>query len=119
MESPARKGFRPQQSRPWQTRDRGRTSSLILKRAGQALMELSPETFKPPEHNSVPNPPERVKVKVQVMQRVKGGRVHFASHVQMPQVGARTGAARMTPAARIRWTIVLRVPRILDVEAPF
>ena len=38
----------------------------LLTLAGQALgsMELQPETFKPPELNSLPNPPEGVKVKL-------------------------------------------------------
>ena len=35
-------------------------------------MEREPETFKPPKRYSVPNLPQSVKVKVQVMQRVKG-----------------------------------------------
>jgi hypothetical protein len=46
-------------------------------------MEREPETFKPPEHNSVPNLPQSVKVKVQVMQRVKGGRVDLPGLEQM------------------------------------
>src|ERR1700676_5597777 len=40
--------------------------------AYQGAAECAPEIFKLPEHNSLPNPPQRVKVKVQVVQRVKG-----------------------------------------------
>ena len=40
-------------------------------------MELAAEFFKRAEHYSLPNPPHGVKVKVQIMQRVKGGRVDF------------------------------------------
>jgi hypothetical protein len=51
-------------------------------------MERQPETFKPPKHYSVPNPANRVKVKVQVMQRVKGGGVDFPGLKKMPKIGA-------------------------------
>jgi hypothetical protein len=54
--------------------------------AGQALMKRYPETFEPPKRYSVPNRHECVKVKVQVMQRVKRGRAHFAGHEEVPQV---------------------------------
>jgi hypothetical protein len=46
-------------------------------------MERSPETFEPPKRYSVSNLPNSVKVKVQVMQRVKGGRVDFAGGEKM------------------------------------
>ena len=68
--------------------------------AGQALMEREPETFKPPKRYSVPNPAESVKVKVQIMQRVKGGRVHLAGQKKMTQIRARAGAARVAGARR-------------------
>ena len=50
-------------------------------------MERLPETLEPTELNSLPNPPHGVKVKVQIMQRVKGRRRHLAGHEEMPQVG--------------------------------
>ena len=50
-------------------------------------MERQPETVKPPERYSVPNPTQGVKVKVEVMQRVKGGRVDIVRHVQMSKIG--------------------------------
>jgi hypothetical protein len=46
-------------------------------------MECYPETFKPPKRYTFPNPAEGVKVKVQVMQRVKGGRVDLAGLKEM------------------------------------
>src|SRR6185437_14964718 len=84
-----------------------------------ALMERCPETFKPLKRYSVPNLSERVKVKVQVMQRVKGGRVDFAGLEKVPQISTRAGPARMATARRIRGTIVLGVPRILNIDRPF
>src|SRR5712691_6111449 len=84
---------------------------------GPALMERQPETFKPPEHYSVPNPPHGVKVKVEVMQRVKGCRVHLAGEEEMPQIRARGGAAGVAVACRIRRAVVLGVARVLDVDA--
>src|SRR5205809_46359 len=79
-------------------------------------MERCPETFEPLKRYSVPNLSERVKVKVQVMQRVKGRRVDFAGLKKMPQVRARTSPARITIARRIGRPIVLRIARILDID---
>ena len=80
-------------------------------------MERCPETFEPPKRYSLPNPPQGVKVKVQVMQRVKGGRVHLAGQKQVPQIGPGTGPAGVAAARRIGRPIVLGVPRVLDVDA--
>jgi hypothetical protein len=57
-----------------------------MRLAGQAVMERSSETFKPPEHYSVLNPAQSVKVKVEVMQRVKGGCVDFARQKEVAQI---------------------------------
>src|SRR5436190_23797533 len=43
-------------------------------------VECYPETFKPPKRYTFPNPAEGVKVKAQVMQRVKGRGVHLLRH---------------------------------------
>ena len=40
----------------------------VSRSAGKGLMELQAEFFKRAEHYSLPNPPHRVKVKVQIMQ---------------------------------------------------
>src|SRR6185295_15896854 len=80
-------------------------------------MERQPETVKPPERYSVPNPLQSVKVKVEVMQRVKGGRVDLVRHVQMPQVRARTGRAGVAAARRVERPIVLGITGISDVDA--
>ena len=75
-ERAAAEGCRPRHAMPM-----ANTATRIVRHheswelAGQALMERQPETFEPPKRYSVPNPPQGVKVKVQVMQRVKGGRV--------------------------------------------
>ena len=49
-------------------------------------MECYPETFEPPKHYSLSNTSHGVKVKVQVMQRVKGRRRHFAGQTGLVQV---------------------------------
>jgi hypothetical protein len=55
--------------------------------AGETLTEFQPETFEPPKRYSLPNPLQSVKVKLQIMQRVKGSRVHLAGHEEMPEIG--------------------------------
>lgn len=50
-------------------------------------MEREPEILKPPKRYSVPNPAERVKVKVQIMQRVKGRRSSLVRDEEMTEVG--------------------------------
>ena len=82
-------------------------------------MELCPETFEPLKRYSVPNLFESVKVKVQVMQRVKGRRVDFAYSKQVPQIRPGTGPAGIAIARRIRRPIILGVPRILNIDRPF
>jgi hypothetical protein len=47
-------------------------------------METLPEFFEPAERYSLPNPPHGVKVKAQIMQRVKGASGHLAGHGEMP-----------------------------------
>src|SRR5262245_51706080 len=79
----------------------------------------SPETFESPKHYSLPDTAEGVKVKGQIMQRVKGGRVDLASPEEMTEIGPRTGAARVAAAQRIGRAIVLGVLRVLDIDAPF
>jgi hypothetical protein len=46
-------------------------------------MESLPEIFEPAERYSLPNPSHGVKVKAQVMQRVKGASGHLAGHVEV------------------------------------
>src|SRR6476660_1576352 len=82
-------------------------------------MERCPETFEPLKNYSVPNLFECVKVKVQVMQRVKGRRVDFAGPKKMTQVRPGTGPAGVAMAGRIRRPVVLRVPRILNIDGAF
>src|SRR5438552_16382793 len=89
-----------------------------MRLAGQAVMERSPETFKPPEHYSVLNPAQSVKVKVEVMQRVKGRSVDFLCQEKVAQIRSRESAARVTPARRIGRAIILGVLCILDIDAP-
>ena len=63
--------------------------------------KLLPECFEGPKRYSVPDPPHGVKVKGQIMQRVKGTRGHLAGHVQVPQIGPRMAAAGVAAARRI------------------
>src|SRR5919197_2233114 len=84
-----------------------------------AIAELIAKGFEPTKRNTFSYPAQSVKVKVQVMQRVKGGRVDLPSLKQMTEIRARTGAARVATAVGVRRAIVLRVPRVLDVDASF
>src|SRR5882672_6184349 len=84
----------------------------------QAATEFQPETFKPPKRYSLSNPSDRVKVKVQVMQRVKGCPGHFSSEMKMAQIGPRVRATRVARARRIGRAVVLGEPGVPDVETP-
>src|SRR2546422_4353017 len=53
------------------------------------------------------------------MQRVKGRSVDLAREKQVPQIRTRRGPARVAGTGRVRWPVVFRVPRILDIDAPF
>jgi hypothetical protein len=64
-------------------------------------MELAAEFFKRAEHYSLPNPPHRVKVKVEIMQRVEGSSGHLADDKQMPQIGTGEVSTRVATAVRI------------------
>src|SRR5690242_5823167 len=94
-------------------------SSWIEMLAGQALAERKPETFQPPKRYSLSDTVEGVKVKVQVMQRVKGRRVQLAGREEVAKVGARARPARVARAGGIGRPVVLGVPGVLDIEAPF
>jgi hypothetical protein len=80
-------------------------------------MEREPETFKPPEHYSVPNPSHGVKVKVEVMQRVKGRRRDFSGEKQMAEIGSAKRATGVTRTVGIDRPLVFGVARVLDVDA--
>jgi hypothetical protein len=66
-------------------------------------MELAAEFFKRAEHYSLPNPPHRVKVKVEIMQRVEGGRRHLSDDKQVSQIGAGEVATGVAAAVGIGW----------------
>jgi hypothetical protein len=51
-------------------------------------MELLPELFKRPEHDSLPDTPHGVKVKVEVVNGVERRGRHLPRDVEMPQVRA-------------------------------
>ena len=78
-------------------------------------METLPEIFEPAERYSLPNPPHGVKVKAQVMQRVKGGSGHFLGLEKVVQIGPRKVAAGVAAACRIDRPVVLGKLRVLDV----
>src|SRR5688500_4812258 len=82
-------------------------------------METKPKIFEPAERYSLPNPPHGVKVKAQVMQRVKGAAGHFAGPVKVTQIGARKVAAGVTGTRRIDGPIVLRELCVLDIYCAF
>src|SRR5687768_11688451 len=72
-----------------------------------------------PKRYSVPDSPHGVKVKAEIMQRVKGARAHLAGHEDVPEISARVGAARVAAAGRIEGAIVLGVAGVADVDPPF
>src|ERR1043166_8192940 len=80
-------------------------------------MKRQPEALEPPEHYSVPNPLHGVKVKVQIMQRVKRRRADFAAHEKMAEIRATERPTRVAAAGGIGRPLVFGVARILDVEA--
>src|SRR4029078_12495301 len=82
--------------------------------AREGLMELAAEFFKRAEHYSLPNPPHRVKVKVEIMQRVEGRSGHLADDKQVTQIRTRAMSARVAAAVGIGWQEVLGVAGILD-----
>jgi hypothetical protein len=51
-------------------------------------VEFLPEILERAEHYSLPNPPHGVKVKVEIMQRVEGGRRHLAAQEEVTEVRA-------------------------------
>src|SRR5258706_3605452 len=81
------------------------------------MKELLPESIEGPKRYSVSDPPHGVKVKAEIMQRVKGACGHLPGHVEMPQIGARMRAASVTAALRIDCSSVLGKPRVLDIDA--
>ena len=91
----------------------------ILSPTRHALVKISPEILKPLKRYSVPNPPKRVKVKAQVMQRVKGGGIDFVSHVQVAQIGPGTGSTGHAPALRIERPFVFDITGVLDIDLAF
>src|SRR5215218_4752666 len=80
-------------------------------------MEREPETFKPPKRYSVPNPPHGVKVKVEVMQRVKGRRRNLAGEEKMAEIGAGKCATGVARTVLIDRPLVVAIAGILDVDA--
>src|SRR5262249_62010844 len=52
------------------------------------------------------------------MQCVKGCRVDLARQEQVAQVGARRRAARVAMALRIEGAVILRITRVLNIDAP-
>src|SRR6266498_963328 len=77
-------------------------------------MELAAEFFKRAEHYSLPNPPHGVKVKVEIMQRVEGGRGHLPGEEKVTEVRAREVPAGVAGAVRIGGRHVLGVARVFD-----
>ena len=59
-----------------------------------------------------------VKVKVQIVQRVEGGRAHLAGHEKMAQIGPGMAPAGRAPAVRVGRPVVLGVPGVLDRDGP-
>jgi hypothetical protein len=78
-------------------------------------METLPEIFEPAERYSLPNPLHGVKVKAQVMQRVKGGCGHLLRPEKVMQIGPGKSAAGIAGTGRIHRTIVLGIRCVLDI----
>src|SRR6476659_10165216 len=86
----------------------------MFRSAGEGLMKLLAEPFKRAEHNSLPNPPHRVKVKEEVVDRVERRTGHFARHIEVAEVGTAVPPAGIAATLGIRWTRVLGVTSVLD-----
>src|SRR4029079_5564469 len=86
--------------------------------AREGLMELAAEFFKRAEHYSLPNPPHRVKVKVEIMQRVEGGGRHLSDDEKVPEIGARKVPAGIAGAVGIGRSHILGVASVLDHHRP-
>ena len=82
-------------------------------------MEFLSECFQRAEFNTLPNPSHRVKVKVEVMQRVKGCRGHFVCKVEVSQIGPGVALARVTFASLVERPRVVRKPSLFDIQTPF
>src|SRR5258705_7262436 len=89
------------------------------RQAGNRSKELLPESIEGPKRYSVSDPPHGVKVEAEIMQGVKGARRHFSRHIEMPQIGAGMGPARIARARRIHGSLVFRILRVPDVETAF
>src|SRR6188472_3539123 len=82
-------------------------------------MKTLPEIFEPAERYSLPNPSHGVKVKAQIMQRVKGASGHLSGSEKVTQVGPGKVAAGVAVARRIGRSVVLGKLRVLDVYRAF
>src|SRR6185436_6666729 len=82
-------------------------------------MKTLPEIFEPAERYSLPNPPHGVKVKAQIMQRVKGGSGHFSRFEKVTQIGPGKVPAGIAAARRIGRSVVFGKLRVLDIYRAF
>src|SRR6187402_486895 len=127
--SNARTGFVPGGGGAMATRNGMRSSSpcnpkakrLMNRVTGGALaaakaQELLPERVEGSKRYSVPDPLHRVKVKGQIMQRVKGARHRLARHVDVAEVRAAVVRAGVAAAPRIGRRGVVSITGIADIE---
>src|SRR6186713_2505472 len=127
--SNARTGFVPGGGGAMATRNGMRSSSpcnpkakrLMNRVTGGALtaakaQELLPECLEGSKRYSVPDPLHGVKVKGQIMQRVKGARHRLAGHVKVPEVGAAVMRASVAVAARIDRSGIVDILGVADID---
>ena len=75
------------------------------------------ELFKRAKHDSVPNSSHSVKVKVKIMQRVKGCCSHLMCDKQMPQIRTGVVTANLTLTCLVNRPVVFLVAGLFDIQA--
>src|SRR5687768_7946606 len=79
-------------------------------------MERMSKLFERAKRYSVPNPFHGVKVKVEIMQRVKGASTDLSGEKQMAKIGPGKVPARVASAGRIRRLVVFGEAGVLDAD---
>src|SRR5258708_37975972 len=73
----------------------------ILPLAGESAQGVGPELFESAQTDTLPHPPEGVKVVEKVMDRHEGGGRHLAREMEVAQIGAGGGPAGGAGGLRI------------------
>ena len=88
----------------------------VRRLGGKDPAVILPEFLQCAKHYSLSNSIHGVKVKVEIMQRVKGARGHFAGLKKMPQIGSGKVLAGIAGTLLVQGAQVLGKFRVLDVQ---